>query len=101
MSSANPFKMDNLAAKPGSGDVNADPDIDLPKMDAAEMAKFMQKLQELRKKLSDGNISPEAALKALSNKRSTYDPTSWEYGLFFVVVTFLVLVFGKQIYVWV
>lgn len=66
-------------------------------MDPAEMARMMEKIMELRKKLSDGRVSPDEALKFLhENERP--GPTSWEYGLFLIVITFIVLVFGKHRY---
>lgn len=76
---------------------NLDPAPGESKMDPEDMANLMAKLQELRKKLADGNINPEDALKMLHNgkRRDLHTPTSYEYLLFIAVVVFLLLVFGK------
>lgn len=64
--------------------------------DSDKMSEMMQKLQELRKKISEGSLDPNDALKMLRGKRNTYVPTSNEIILFWALVAIVVLVFGKQ-----
>lgn len=66
------------------------------KLDSTKMNEMLQKLQELRQRMSDGTLDPNDALKMLRNKRNTYVPTRNEIILFWVLIAIVVLVFGKH-----
>lgn len=66
------------------------------KMDPKRLAELTEKLQELRRLMSDGAPNQDDALKMLKNKRNSYVPTSYEYLLFWGVLAVVILVFGKQ-----
>lgn len=68
------------------------------KFDPSKMQEMMAKIKELRDKLSDGTIDPEEALRQMrgDKRKAGYEPTSYEYILFLVVIALVVLVFGKK-----
>lgn len=69
-------------------------------INADKMNDMLKRLTELKKKLEDGSLDPAEALKLLKGGqrgRDQHVPTSYEYILFLVVVTIIILVFGKEI----
>lgn len=79
-----------------------------PNLDKSSIRIILSKLKELRQSFrvtgEDGSNEEDEVLKYLEaemaegmnlNNRQTWEPTIYEYIAFFVVVVFIILVFGK------